>query len=38
MLRDEEGGSNLGELCGPQLDRSWLNEVPKGQRDWMVQS
>lgn len=33
-----ERGSNLGGLCGPQLDWSRLNEVPQGQKDWMVQS
>lgn len=33
-----EAGSNLGGLCGPQLDWSWLNEVPEGQRDGMVRS
>lgn len=32
------GGNNLGGLCGPQLYWSWLNEVPEGHRDWMVQS
>lgn len=32
-----DGGRNLGGLYGPQLDWSWLNEVPEGQKDWMVQ-